>query len=247
MALGSSFASGPDIPDVVDGRCARSSRNYAHVVAEKLRLQLTDVTCAGATTDNIAGVPQSTHPPQITAVTGDTKYVTVTVGGDDVSYSASTLECSADGRRGTSCLGNGVDPSVIATEMSGVEEKLIAMLRAIESGAPRAKVVLVTYPSVLPASGKPCPPSVPMLPEDEKFIARMGAQLQAHFKAAAKAAKVEFVDAYAASEGHDACARERTRWVEGSAPASPAFPYHPNARGMAAEATLVAERLESTS
>jgi hypothetical protein len=51
-----------------------------------MKLSLTDVSCGNATTDNILTTPQKDHPPQIDAVTPDTKLVTITIGGNDVGY-----------------------------------------------------------------------------------------------------------------------------------------------------------------
>lgn len=238
VALGSSFAAGPNIPDTIDPACGRSSNNYAHVVAAKLELQLTDASCGGATT-------QTVTESQLAALAPATRYVSITIGGNDVSYSASTIICSEAGKLGSSCLGNGVDRAQTATLMGALEGKLITLLEAIKQRAPEARIFLVAYPAVVPRAGTPCPPSVPMTPGDTAFIAETGAQLQRHFKAAAKQAKVVFVDTYTPSKGHDACAPPRSRWVEGATPATPAFVYHPNARGMAAEAALVIKAMRS--
>ena len=54
-----------------------------------------------------------------------------------------------------------------------------------------------------------------------------------------------FVDTYTPSKGHDACATPERRWIEGAVPASPAFIYHPNARGMAAEAALIVKAVQA--
>ena len=78
VALGSSFASGPSIPDTIDQACGRSSQNYANLVATKLGLALTDVSCQGATTDVVLAT-------QLAAVTSDTKYVTLTIGGNNLN------------------------------------------------------------------------------------------------------------------------------------------------------------------
>ena len=71
VALGDSFAAGPLIPPQVDERpwgCLRSSLNYAHQVAQALALELTDVTCSGASTKHMwetHGVsPPTDGPPQ---------------------------------------------------------------------------------------------------------------------------------------------------------------------------------------
>lgn len=245
VALGSSFASGPLIPDSADQACLRSTNNYAHLVAAQLKLTLTDVSCAGATSDNVVSQPQGANPAQITAVTSDTKLVTVTVGGNDVTYTVSTLTCATDGTKGRTCLGSDVNQTAIDAEFAALPAKMLAMLQAIQRAAPKAKVLLVAYPRVLPASATPCPPSVPMTQADLKYLAGVGNRLQSILTRAATTAKVGFVDTYT-PKGHDACAAPDQRWVEGEVPASPAFQFHPNAAGMAAQAKLIVKQAKSS-
>ena len=92
VALGSSIASGFGI-SVQSTDCGRSNRNYPNLVAARYRLELIDVTCGAAVIPNVVDTPQGTHPPQITALTPDTKLVTVTVGGNDIGYNATALAC----------------------------------------------------------------------------------------------------------------------------------------------------------
>lgn len=49
-ALRGSFAAGPGIPPIVDRFANRSGRNYAHLLADRLGAQLTDLTVSAATT-----------------------------------------------------------------------------------------------------------------------------------------------------------------------------------------------------
>ena len=88
VALGSSMAAGPGIrPPVLGARFAgRSARNYPHLVAEKLGLDLVDVTYSGATTANVLTESQHGAPPQVDALDGSEALVTVTIGGNDVGY-----------------------------------------------------------------------------------------------------------------------------------------------------------------
>jgi hypothetical protein len=48
------------------------------------------------------------------------------------------------------------------------------------------------------------------------------------------------VDDYTASVGHDACKSTSTKWVEPLIPTNAAAPFHPNARGEAGIAAVVA-------
>ena len=240
VAMGSSFAAGPSIPDSVPGQsCGRSTQNYAHLVAAELGLDLTDVSCSGATSDNVALVPQFLNPLQISAVTPDTRLVTITVGGNDVDYASSLTVCGSDGAQGRSCLASAdVQSGAVRDLLDQVEGKLTTMLQAVQAAAPDARVYLVAYPMVLPDPAVPCPPDVPMQAGDATFLGDVGAKLQAAFGAAAKAAGVHFVDVYAASHGHDACAPEAQRWVVGQATPG-AVAYHPIAPGMRAQADLI--------
>jgi len=94
VALGDSYASGPVIaPQLADpAGCLRSGRDYPHLVAQAIGLQLTDATCGGATTTDMTG-PQTIADglvgPQIDAVQPHTALVTLTVGGDDLGFSDS--------------------------------------------------------------------------------------------------------------------------------------------------------------
>jgi len=244
VALGSSFASGPMIPPVDDASCLRSAGDYPHLVAAKLKLALTDVSCGAATTDNILSAPQGAHSPQITAVTSDTKLVTITIGGNDVNYTVSNLACGTAGAKGQSCVPSVVDPAAIDRALATLPAKMATTLDAIKQAAPDAKVVVLPYLRVMPASARPCPPNVPIPDADLKVLVDFGNELHRVIKQSAKAAKVDFVDAYA-TKGHDACAAPGARWVEGQVPASPAFPFHPNATGMKGEAKLILEQLRS--
>ena len=67
-------------------RAGRSARNYPHLVAERLGLDLVDVTFSGATTANVLTDRQHGAPPQIEALDGSEELVTVTIGGNDAGY-----------------------------------------------------------------------------------------------------------------------------------------------------------------
>jgi lysophospholipase L1-like esterase len=246
VALGSSFASGPMIPDVADQSCLRSTNDYPALVAKALKLSLTDVTCGAATTDNILTTAQGDQPPQIDALTPDTKLVTVSIGGNDVLYSGSNLICSADAQKGQRCLGTDVQPTDLEARMAALPAKLDATYRAIKAKAPKAKIVVTPYLRVFPAVPAPCPPSVPMDTPTLYYLSGFSDKLHATTKQAAARNHVLFADGFA-PKGHDACATPAKRWVEGAEPASPAVQFHPNANGMQAQARQVLAALRRAS
>jgi lysophospholipase L1-like esterase len=234
------------IPDVADQSCLRSTNDYPALVARALKLSLIDVTCGAATTDNILTTAQGTHPPQIDALTPDTKLVTVSIGGNDVLYSGSNLICSADAQKGQDCLGTDVQPNDLEARMAQLPAKLDATLQAIKVKAPKATIVVTPYLRVFPAVPVPCPPSVPMSTPTLYYLDGFSDKLHTAIEQAAARAKVRFADVFA-RKGHDACAAPAKRWVEGAEPASPAVMFHPNAAGMKAQAEMVVKQLRKRS
>jgi lysophospholipase L1-like esterase len=245
VALGSSFASGPLIPPVADGSCLRSTDDYPGLVARALKLSLIDVSCGAATTDHVITTPQKDRPPQIEAITPDTKLVTITIGGNDVDYTVTNLACSGAAQSGQDCLGTIVQPADIDAKLAALPAKLDATFAAIKAKAPKATILVLPYLRVMPAVPAPCPPSVPMSTPTLYYLRDFGDRLHTATKQSAAREKVRFVDSYR-PKGHDACAAPAQRWVEGAAPASPAVSYHPNAAGMRAQAKMIVKALRST-
>jgi lysophospholipase L1-like esterase len=163
VALGSSFAAGPGVTPRVDRAAGRSGRNYPHQVADALSLHLVDVTCSRATTANILSEPQRAHRtrmrPQIEAVTSDTLLVTITVGGNDLGYigaliRGSLLNAVARRVRPLSArladrLRGWVDHTVGPEEVAAVTAALADIVAQVRDRAPRARVLLVDYLTVL--------------------------------------------------------------------------------------------------
>jgi len=183
VALGDSYASGYGLDSYgVTVGCARSDDNYPHQIAAALGLDLTDVTCSGATTAHILDTAQTTddgisHPPQLSALSADTDIVTVTIGGNDLGFASIAATCAAMGDAGPTVMtfldaspllncksyfapDGGTD--LLATLVdTTVESALRATLQAIQTAAPNAKVFLVAYPALTPRAdaipaGTPC-------------------------------------------------------------------------------------------
>src|SRR5918998_3557649 len=100
-ALGDSYTAGPLIPDQTGSDpqgCLRSDRNYPHLVANALKLSLTDVSCSGATTEDMfssQALEGDDNPPQLNAVKPDTSVVTLGIGGNDIGFSSIIEDCTA--------------------------------------------------------------------------------------------------------------------------------------------------------
>ena len=251
VALGDSFTAAPLVPttDLARG-CLRSDRNYPALLARRLDIsEVTDVSCSGATTEDLRGrqptVPGATVPPQLRALDPDTDLVTLGIGGNDFALFGSLV-------RTCTRLG-GVDaedaPCTERLRAQGVDllgqtrligRRVAASLEQIRRRAPRARVVLVGYPRLVPRTDT-CPRRLPLAPGDYDYGARLGVALNLALRSAARRAGADFVDMYPASRGHDICAEEP--WVNGRrTDRSAALAYHPFAAGMAA----VADEVEQT-
>lgn len=252
VALGDSYAAGPLVPFPV-GRpaaCLRSDRNYPSVAAQRLGVTtLTDATCIGAKTDDLAAAQQvvlGSNPPQLDALRPDTALVSLTMGGNDIGFLSIVEKCatlSITKPFGAACrdsyTAGGVDQ--LAARVDATAPKIAAALRAITDRSPRARVAVVGYPAVLPDTGPGCFPVVPYTAGDVAYLRGVEKRLNAMLADRAAAAGATYVDTYTPTIGHDVCQPPGTRWIEGLVPTAPAAPVHPNALGeQAMAAALVA-------
>ena len=247
VALGSSMAAGPGIRPHAPGApfgSGRSAHNYAHLVAERLNLDLVDVTFSGATTAHVLAERQRGAQPQIEALDGSEELVTITIGGNDVGYvpllMAATLPRLA---RLLPAIGALFDRDAREQALDDVGDSLRAVGTAVRRRAPRARVVFVDYLTLLPPAGAPAPPLSQAEADLGRHVAGMLERLTAD---AATATGCEVVCVAAASRQHHAWSAEP--WTTTPArygvplPGRPA-PLHPNGAGMRAVADLVAAQL----
>jgi lysophospholipase L1-like esterase len=251
VALGSSMAAGPGIRPRAAGApwlAGRSARNYPHLVAERLSLELVDVTFSGATTAHVLADRQRGGPPQIATLDGSETLVTVTIGGNDVGYIPLLMAASlARTARCLPLLGGRVDELLDREArdraLGDVFDSLCAVGRAVRERAPGARVFLVDYLTVLPPAGVPAPP---LSAADADLGRHVAATLERLTADAAGATGCEVVGAAAASRHHHAWSMEpwTTKPVKTGVPlpGRPA-PLHPNGAGMRAVADLVSRHL----
>ena len=244
VALGSSVAAGPGIRPSADGapfRAGRSARNYPHLVAEQLGLDLVDVTYSGATTANVLTDPQHGAPPQADALDGSEDLVTVTIGGNDAGYVPLLMAAGLPHIvRRLPLLGGVVremlDPTARDRALVEVAESLKEVGRTLRRRSPRAKVLFVDYLTLLPSAGTPAPPSSDI---DVALGRRVADTLERLTGDAAADIGCGWVRAAEASRDHHAwSAKPWTTKFGLPLPGRPA-PLHPNADGMRAVADLV--------
>lgn len=240
VALGSSMAAGPGIQPRAKGApwgSGRSGCNYAHLVAQRLNLDLVDVTFSGATTANILAERQRGAPPQIDALNGSEALVTITIGGNDVGYIPLLMAASLPHpTRLLPKIRDLLDRDARDEALAQVGESLGAVGAAVRRRAPNARVVFVDYLTVLPPDGQK---AAPLSSADADLGRHVAARLEESTAAAAQATGCELVRAGQASREHHAWSPDP--WTVGAVlplPWRPA-PFHPNAAGMHAVAELL--------
>lgn len=242
VALGSSFAAGLGLGNRAPNSsliCRRSINGYPQRLARATGLSLVDMTCSGSTANQVLNGGQHFQNPQIAAVKPTTRLVTLTTGGNDISYIGDLVAMGYGNRRGF--MGQ-IVRLFMKTPHSDAERNVCkltddiqAIIVAVRQRAPSAHVVVVTYPAVLPEYG-----TCPALGLTERQVALMrpvAAQLAEATRAAAQAGGATLVDMATTSVGHDACSS--APWVNGLSLEGGA-PYHPTQAGAEATAREIA-------
>ncbi|MCW2988087.1 MAG: putative secreted hydrolase [Solirubrobacterales bacterium] len=248
VALGDSYsaASGVLPPDLsAPPQCLRSVLNYPHVIAGTTGAQLTDVTCGAAETKDFFTSQSPGVAPQLDAVQKDTQLVTMTIGGNDSGVFINTvLSC---GTAGLSTLGQGspckdrYGSSFEDTIRTTTYPALVQSLKAVRAKAPKAKVAILGYPWIMPASVG-CFDKMPIAQGDVPYVRGIQATLNDAVRRAAAATGARYVNLNTVSNGHDACQPIGVRWVEPVLQGTNPVIVHPNALGeseMAAQTMTV--------
>jgi lysophospholipase L1-like esterase len=255
VSLGDSYTAGPLIPTQVDLNCLRSNHNYPSLVTASIHsTAFSDVSCSGATTDDIlhAGTGElgQAVPAQVSAVNAATALVSVGIGGNDIGFTGiieACAEASLSSPLGSPCkdlyTAGGTDQ--LRARIAAAAPKVAAVLAAIGSAGPSARIVVVGYTAILPDSGLGCWPVVPIAYGDVSYLRGIEKALNSMLADSAAAHGAVYADVYTPSVGHDACKSASTRWTEGLVPGAAAAPFHPNATGEQGMATAVLARLNS--
>lgn len=196
VALGDSYTAGVFVGEPIPGLgssdrdgCDRTYGSYPVLADRALRdepitgkaLHLMDVSCGGATIDNIAGTGQTpispVEPPengwpqirlQVERANLDetTGLVTIGAGGNSMPFAAMLMSCLIGGYgqpdEATPCRdayeagGPIFDPESISDKYDRITREYAAMLNEVMTKAPNAKVVTVGYPTVAPEDPSGC-------------------------------------------------------------------------------------------
>lgn len=220
VALGDSYASGTGTRSyIADGTsCQRSTYAYPRLLAAQKGLSLTFKACSGAT------VPTVTNS-QLSALTSTTRFVTISVGGNDAGFADVFTECATPFWAGDcDAAVNGAQAFINGT----LPGRLSSLYASIRSRSPQAKVVVVGYPRVF--NGEDCNAATWFSPAEETRLNATADLLNAKLASAAAARGFSFANPTSRFVGHAVC--DTPEWLNGlSSPISES--YHPNRAGHA--------------
>lgn len=219
-ALGDSFGSGFGVPP--HAACGRSQAAYAVQLDGRMRIELDDfAACAGATTVSLV------RDGQLNALDEDTDLVTISIGGNDIGWSAAVVACLLGGdAQCAASLAMATDR--ITTDLPGL---LDSVYTQVSASAPEAHVIVTGYPRLFsPEYGAFLGASV-----SEQEAMNDGADLLNRVIAETAAAHgFQFVDVTKRFDGHGANSPEP--WILGPFDLGA---FHPNADGYEAYTAAV--------
>lgn len=279
VALGDSYTAGViraagDTFEVPRDGCERTDRSYPQVIDRDLGslFDLANVSCGAATIENVTDTPQypiGRHlppisedpdypfpavPPQSEAVGAGTDVITVGVGGNTLGFADILSRCAQLGGEsngeGVPCkdaLGSGIQ-----ARLDKVSTEYDRMLSVLHERAPKAKILAVGYPTIVPDDASKCTfgdqTKFGTITQGDLAWLRTDA-LEPLNKAIEKSTGTQdsagFVDLYASSRNHSVC--DDSKWIEGffTLPDQLSF-VHPNALGHRNAADHIEEALLNT-
>jgi lysophospholipase L1-like esterase len=225
VALGDSYSSGLGTRSYYDdgSGCQRSPYAYPVLDAGRLGASLTFAACSGA---KVADV----RADQLGGLRSTTRYVTLSVGGNDAGFASVLLQCAQPWP--VTCWA-AID-NANAFIRSTLPSRLDGLYTAIRQAAPNARVAVVGYPRLF--NGEECNLASRISPGEQAELNATADLLAQTIRARAVARGFAFVDPRTAFASHSVCAD--VEWINGlSNPISES--YHPNRSGQSGYASLV--------
>jgi lysophospholipase L1-like esterase len=220
VALGDSYSSGTGTRSYLDDgtSCQRSAYAYPSLVAAARGYALNFRACSGATVSTVTTT-------QLSALSTATRYVTISVGGNDAGFADVLTECALPWWA-SDC--NGAIDDAQAYITGTLPGRLSTLYAAIRSRAPYAKVVVVGYPRIF--NGEDCNAGTWFSPTEESRLNATADLLNSRTATQAAARGFSFANPTSRFVGHAVC--DDVEWLNGlSYPISES--YHPNRSGHA--------------
>ena len=216
VALGDSYSSGTGTRSYLnDGTsCQRSVYAYPSLLAAQKGYALNFRACSGATIPDVTST-------QLGALGSGTRYVTLSVGGNDAGFADVLTECATPWWAGD-C--NGAIDEAQAFINGPLPGKLATLYSSVRSRATTAKVVIVGYPRIF--NGEDCNAGTWFSPAEEARLNQTADLLNSKLSAAASARGFSFANPTSRFVGHAVC--DDPEWINGlSYPISRELPPQP--------------------
>jgi hypothetical protein len=219
VALGDSYSSGTGTRTYYDSGCQRSNYSYARIIdVERANTEVDLTACSGAKTGDVLS-------GQLSPLSSTTRWVTITIGGNDAGFSSVITECAFPGWA-SNCDGaiNNAQ-SYINNTLKG---RLNLVYDAIKSRAPNATVIVLGYPRLF--MGVDCNAGTFFSGSEMTRLNQTADLLRTRTQeqVATEGSRFVFKDAIPPFIGHAVCSS--TEWINGlSNPIGES--YHPNRTG----------------
>jgi len=217
VALGDSYSSGVGTRTYIgDGTCQRSTYAFPYLLAQQKGYALDFQACSGAKVSDVTG-------KQLAALTSSTRYVTLSVGGNDAGFGSVILECAKPDVFANCSGAVTTAQGYINNTLPGSLATLYASIRA---KAPNATVVVVGYPRLF--MGEDCNAGTFFGASEMTKLNQTADLLNSKIAAAAAAKGFTFANPTSRFVGHAVC--DDVEWLNGlSNPTGES--YHPNRAG----------------
>jgi lysophospholipase L1-like esterase len=217
VALGDSYASGLGAGNYSGGSCDRSSGAYPQLWANANHpASFAFVACSGATTTDVIN-------NQVSALSGATTLVSVTIGGNDVGFSNVMITCVLGS---TSDCVNAVNQAE-SEARSQLPGALSTLFGDIKARAPGARVVVIGYPEFYDLSrSSGC---IGLSTTDRTALDGGADLLDSVIQAAAGQAGFAYAEVRSAFTGHEIC--DSSSWLHSVDWLNLGDSYHPTASG----------------
>lgn len=244
VALGDSFAAGTgDGTYGTSGSCYRSL--YAYPVVDSTasgtsKIDATFVACSGATT---GGIPGQLTAAGMTVKAEDVKYVSLTIGGNDVGFADAMTTCLTS-NCATDAFKAKVNDAIATFDIAPTVANVTSTFK-------NAQVVVTGYPKLFQiASGKSsCAVGslMTMTSAETTFLDQAAVALNAKISEGVAKAGAKFVDPNTGPNtfiGHGLCLGSTKSWINSLNLFNRTGAFHPNKTGQANYAATVAAGID---
>ena len=194
VALGDSYSAGDGGGNyIIDGTtCFRSPNSFAGQLAAEKGLNLDLQACSGAVTSDM--------PKQYPALSAETDFVTLTIGGNDIGFAPVVTECAKPSWWGD--CSKAVNEAVAKTN-NVLPGKLADVYAQVKTRAPQAKIVVAGYPRLF--NGQDCSWATFFSADEMRRMNDAADLLNSRIQQQAASSGLTFVDVRQQFTGHAVC------------------------------------------